>query len=122
MSRFQSARTRSFIAGADLSGNKYHVVKFGTNDEEVILAGAGEGFGILMNSPKAGETAEVAMIGGGAQVHSGAAFGRGVELASNASGKLVAAAAGNRVIGLSIKAASAADEYVEIERVFYIKP
>lgn len=121
MSRFQAGRIRSFIAAADLSSDKYKVVKLATNAEEVELAGAGEGLGILMNSPKEGETAEVAMLGGGSQVHSGAAYAKGAELAADASGKLVAASSGNIVLGIALEAATAADEYREIERVYYVK-
>ena len=121
MSKFQAPRTRSFIAETDLSAKKYFGVKFGTDAEEVDLAGAGEGFGVLMNSPLVGETAEVAMNGGGAMVQSGAAYAKGAELACDAAGKFVAASSTNIVLGIAIDAAGGADEYREIERVFYVK-
>lgn len=121
MARFQTARIRSFIAEVDLSAKKYFIVKLGTNDEEVDLAGAGEGFGVLMNSPRIGETAEVAMIGGGAQVVSGAAFAKGIELVSDAAGKAVAVSGtGQNVVALSLKAAGGADEWVEVDRIHNI--
>lgn len=121
MSKFQQPRTRSFVAGADLSTHKYKGVKHGTTEGEVVLAAAGEAEFVLMNSPKAGDAAECAMIGGGAMVQAGATFAIGAELASDANGKFVTALTGNKVIGLALSAAAAADEYVEIERVRYVK-
>lgn len=119
--KFQQPRTVSFVAAADFTGKKYHGIKLGANEGEVELAGAGEGLGVLMSEPQAGETAEMAMIGGGAMVHSGAAFAKGAELAVNAAGKFITALIGNRVLGIAMEAATAADEYREIERVYYIK-
>lgn len=120
--RHQQARIRSFVAEIDLSANKFHAVKLGTNPEEVTLAAAiTEGDGILMNAPKAGEYAEVAMIGGGALGHSGAAIAKGSYVSSNAAGKLiVAVGAGTKVLGKALSAASGADEYFEIERVEFV--
>jgi hypothetical protein len=121
MSKFQQPRTRSFVAGADLSSDKYKGVKHGSTEGEVVLAVAGDAEFVLMNSPKAGDAAECAMIGGGAMVLSGAAFAIGAELSSNAAGKFITALSGNKVIGLALSAAAGADEYVEIERVRYVK-
>ena len=120
-SKFQAPRTLTLTAGADLSAKKYHGVKLGSNDGEVVIAVAGDAEFILMNSPQAGEAAECAMIGGGALAHSGAAVAKGAEVASDANGKIITAVAGNKVIGIALEAASAADRYFEIERVRYVK-
>jgi hypothetical protein len=121
MSKFQQPRTRSFIAGADLTGKKYHGVKLHSVEGQVVLAVAGDAEFVLMNEPGLGDVAECAMIGGGAMVHSGAAFALGAELASNAAGKIITAVSTNKVIGIALSAAAGADEYVEIERVRYVK-
>ncbi len=118
--RFQEARTRTFVAGADLSAKKFHAVKLDTVFNEILIAGAGEGFGILQNAPLAGEMAEVAMIGGGAGGHAGATIAIGVELAADSVGRLIPAVSTNRVVGLALQDALV-DEYFEVERVFYIK-
>lgn len=121
MSKFQQPRTMSFVAGADLSTKKYHGVKLHSTEGQVVLAGAGEAEFVLMNAPLAGEIAECAMIGGGAMVHSGAAFALGAELATNASGKFITALTTNKVVAIALSAAAGADEYVEVERVRYVK-
>lgn len=118
--RFQTPRTVSFIAEVDLTAKKYFAVKLGSNDQEVDLAGANEGIGILMNSPNVGETAEVAMLGGGALGNSGAAIAKGAVVRSDAAGKLVTAVGTNLALGIALSATSGADEYFEIERVYYI--
>jgi len=121
MSKFQQPRTRSFVAGADLSALKYHGVKLGATAGEVVIAVAGDAEFILMNSPIQGDAAECAMIGGGAMGHSGAAVAAGDEIASDANGKLVAASSTNKVIGIALTATVGADEYFELERVRYVK-
>ena len=121
MSKFQAPRTLSFKAEADLSSKKYHAVKLGTNAGEVNAAAAGEGIGILMNDPELGCYAEVAMLGGGAMGHSGAAIAKGAELAADADGKLITAVAGNIVLGIALEAVAGADTYFEMERVYYVK-
>lgn len=119
--RFQTPRTRSFVAEVDFTGKKFFAVKLGTLPEEIDLAGVGEGIGILMNEPKVGETAEVAMLGGGALGQSGAAIAKGAEVSSNAAGKLITSLVTNKVLGIAVSPTSGADEYFEIERVFYVK-
>lgn len=121
MAKFQQARVRTFVAGADLSAKKYFGVKLDTTVNQVVLAGAGEAEFVLLNSPKSGEAAECAMLGGGAMGISGAAIAIGAEVASNAAGKLITALSGNKVIGIAIEAAAATDQYFEIERVRYVK-
>lgn len=67
MSSYHKSNMKTFKAGADLSAKQYHFMKIGTNDDEVIIAGAGQNtIGVLMNAPVSGEPAEIAMPGGGA--------------------------------------------------------
>lgn len=115
--KFLQPKTVAFIAAVDLSAKKYHGVKFHTTEGQVTIAGAAEAQFVLMNAPKAGEIAECALIGGGAMVHSGAAFSNGAYLTSDANGKFVAATAGQRAIAQAWSAAAGADEYVQTERV-----
>jgi len=118
--RFQEPKTRTFVAASDLSTKAYHGVKFTANFNEVDIAGVGDAEGILMNCPKAGEAAEVAMIGGGALGHAGSAIAIGDKVSSDAAGKLVPASSGNTVVGKALSAA-ATDEYFEIERLEYVQ-
>lgn len=120
MSRFQEPRTRNFVAGADLSAKQYHGVKLNSTFNEVVIAVLGDAQFVLMNAPKAGECAEVAMLGGGALGDAGATVAIGDEITSNAAGKLIPALTTNNVIGTALSAA-ASGEYFEIERVRYVK-
>jgi len=118
--RFQEARTRTFQAEVDLSAKQFFAVIEGTAAGEINLAGAGTGFAILMNKPKLGESAEVAMAGGGALGVSGAAVAKGAWVASDAAGKLVTAVATDSVIGRALSSTAGADVHFEIERVNFV--
>ena len=119
---FRESIIRTGKAKADLVGKENHIVKLSGDEQEYQLAGAGEGFGTLDNDIVAeGDFCEITMIGGGAKVISGSALGIGAEITADANGKAVAAAAGNVVVGIAISAASAADEIIEMERVYYVK-
>ena len=59
------AKAQAFLAGADLSTHQFKLVKFDTTNNAVVLCGNAEKpMGILMNAPKSGELAEVAIAGG----------------------------------------------------------
>ncbi len=53
----------SFVAGEDLSGDQYKIVKLDTTAGQVVKAGAGEGIGILQNKPESGQRAQVRLLG-----------------------------------------------------------
>ena len=92
-------------AGADLSGSLHKAVKLDSSGD-IVLAGAGEGIGILMNAPALGRDAEVSVNGGGGLGSAGGTISVGDPLKSDASGNLVlAAVAGDRVIAEALEAA-----------------
>lgn len=69
MSSYRQPIMKTFIAGADLSAKCYGFVKIGASDTMVVAAGLNEKtVGVLMNAPKQGERAEVALPGGGALI------------------------------------------------------
>lgn len=77
---------QAFEAGADLSALQYTFVKHGADGKKVVGAGADEkSVGILMNAPKSGEQAEVA-VAGGAKLKSGGTIGLGASIRSDAAG------------------------------------
>jgi hypothetical protein len=120
--KFLQPKVVTFKATADLTGKKYHGVKFDATEGQVVIAGAAEAEFILLNEPKAGDEAECALLGGGAMVHSGAAFANGAYLTSNAAGKFVAATTGQKAIARAWSAAAGADEYVQVERCLLVVP
>ena len=104
----------SFVAGEDLSAKQFYVVKLDTTaDGQVDLAGAGEGLGILQDHNKKDQEATVRILGMSKGV-AGAALANGDEVTADAAGKVVAAAAGNIVIGWTNTTVAAADQIVEL--------
>jgi len=116
-------RIESYIAGEDLSSSQYYLVKLdstASGKPEVSLAGAGERVeGILQNAPESGELADVLVEGDGQAVAAGT-FNGGLELASDANGKLVTASAGDYVIGTGREPSQAADHLVSVSINKYV--
>lgn len=106
-------QVETYIAGADLSASQYLFVK--TSGATVVVAGAGEeAVGVLWNDPTSGKAASV-VRGGDPNVYAGAAIAAGVDVASDAAGKAVAATTGDVILGKTRKAAEAANDLVQIE-------
>src|SRR5690242_2113292 len=92
----QSEKTATFIAGADLSGSQYLLVKLGTNENEVALATAATDniIGVILDGgKKQGDTVLVGLIpsNGTLYVKAGAAITKGALLTANGSSKAVTA-------------------------------
>ncbi|HNX09606.1 MAG TPA: DUF2190 family protein, partial [Methanothrix sp.] len=95
-----------FEAAANLSARQYYVVKISAS-QKVSLCGDGEaGTGILQNDPDLGQEASV-MISGISPAVYGGSVAANDNLASDASGRLVVAAAGKNVIAIAIEAGAA---------------
>jgi hypothetical protein len=79
---------RSKVASIDLDTALFHAVDLIANvDQKVGIAGAGGGYGILVNKPKAGEDASI-VVDGECEVRVGAAVQAGDYATSAASGWL----------------------------------
>ena len=64
-SHWPQAVLASYVAGADLSAKQYTFVKLDTAGAVVAVAAVTDiPIGVLQNAPKAGETAEVVVVGG----------------------------------------------------------
>ncbi len=113
-----------FQSAADLTSGQYLYVGDSSGDIDVVGGETGAiGYGFLMNAP---DTGEDAIINGPGQPFakciSGASFSIATELLSNASGKAIAATvAGDIVVGISLAAATGADETIDVIPVFYRK-
>jgi hypothetical protein len=107
------SRILGFQVESDLSAKIYHAVKHGTGDGLVVAAGAGEGFGVLMNAAKGTATvkggAEVALQGGGAKAKLAGVVSRGDSLTSDANGAFVAAGAGERCLAIAMESGVSGD-------------
>lgn len=102
----------TFKAAADLSARQFSFVKFGSNDNEVVLANvAGEkAIGVLMNAPGLNELAEVALFGGGAKVKISGTVARGGEVSVTVTtGQGKAAVATEYVSAIAMESGVAGD-------------
>jgi hypothetical protein len=105
------AITKSYKAEADYRLMQYHAVKVGAAAGGVLLAGAGEGFGILANKPNLGEAARVCRMGLAKAYVDGTAGGGiaiGSYLKADASGHLVVTTTDNDNVVAKAEAASTA--------------
>ena len=93
-------KIQAFKAGADLTTHQYKLVKFGADNDTIVLCGNAEKpLGVLMNNPNSGEIAEVATQGG-AKVKIGTTMSTlGASVASAANGVARVAVAGEWAIG-----------------------
>lgn len=91
--------TRAMVAEAAISA--YRIVKPGSADGQVLTAAAATdlAIGVVENvAPASGERCEV-VLAGVAEITLGGTVARGGAVTSDASGRAVAASAGNRRIG-----------------------
>lgn len=103
----------------DLSGSQFYAVKFDVNGNLILANVAGERiYGILQNKPKPNWTGTVMQVGYTKAV-AGAAVAKFQELAVDATGRLVPAAAGNYVVGIALTPAGGAGEDLTVELVNY---
>lgn len=95
-----NAEPEAFVASGDLSACLNRIVTQLATDFKVGLAGAGAGFGVLINAPKDGEFASV-VTDGVQLVRVGAAVTAGQYITSAASGwgVVVTSGAGQEVLG-----------------------
>lgn len=90
----------SFEANVDMTSDQYKIVKLHTVQGQVVLAGAGEGIGILQNKPEAGQGAQVRLFGLSRVKTKGSNGEPGDRLASDADGfGVVAGGAGQLTVG-----------------------
>ena len=93
----------TYVAAADLSEAQFRFVTAGATGVE--LTGAGEAAdGVLINDPANGGAAAVVVFGR-TIVEAGGNITAGAEVASDATGKVVAAVTGNIVLGKAVEAA-----------------
>lgn len=118
MSQMSVPVYKTFTAGEDLSGARYHFVKLGSGSYDVALVDDEDDLpiGILTDFYRADEGMPVTVaIGGTCKVIAGGAIARGSFVGSNADGQAVAKTAGGDVIrGIALEAASAAGDIIEI--------
>lgn len=99
----------TMIAGADLSNNIYNLVKLGTTEDTIVLAGSDDRvIGVLDNKPKSDEQASV-IISGTAKVKAGGTIAYGDYVVSNASGQAIKRTTESNVVGIALEAGASGD-------------
>lgn len=101
---------KSFVPGAAIAG--YRIVKHDTADTTVIQSAAAANSHIGVSShPGAAATDDTVdvVVAGITEVECGGSVTRGVQLTSDADGKAVAGAAGNRVVGVAMASGVSGD-------------
>ena len=122
MSRPDSQLNMPAVADADLSANQYRAVVPTANNggNGVALAGANVVIlGILQDKPNANGKACAVCVEGPTRAAAGAAFARGAELKTDATGRLIAAGAELpgvivNVVAIAFEAAAAAGDIKEV--------
>jgi hypothetical protein len=101
------------IAGESLATKEHLAVKMGTTGE-VTLCGAGElAIGILVKNTADNAPAPV-RINGTARWMAAGSMNAGIRVMSDASGKVVAWTLGSNAVGLSLEAATADEDVIEV--------
>ncbi len=100
------------LAASDLSGAQYQACRITALG--VALAGAGEDVdGVLQNKPLSGEACALC-VNGKSKIKVAGALAKGTLVAVDATGKAVAAASGDYILGKLLEASSGADEVVSV--------
>lgn len=116
--------TRSYEAVADLSGSHFRFVKLtGAKIVGAVTAATDNAIGVLQNKPLepgvgvykgAQNNSATVMLSGVSRVVAGGAVAGGVPVTIDATGAVVAAGAGAKVVGVTETAASAAGQLVSV--------
>jgi hypothetical protein len=104
-------------ADIDLSTHARKVVKATASNGCTLTTGAGADvpLGVIYNKPRATVgTAVGIIISGTAEVRAAAAFAANIPLMADANGRVLTATATNYVVGVSLQAAAALDDVVEM--------
>lgn len=106
-----------YVAGEDLSADQFKAVKL-NNAGAVVKCGDGDlALGILKNAPILGEACEIDESGISKALIGGAVTNAMTKLASDANGKLIVAASGKHVVGVSAVGGLADGDKASVEVV-----
>lgn len=100
-----------YEANGTLASDQYKIVAIDAN-EEIAKAGAGLGSGVLVDAPADAQNGSVCVFGY-AKVVSAGAIDAGVLFTADANGLAVAAVAGDKVIGMTLRESAAANQVIE---------
>lgn len=105
--------TFTLPAAADLSGSQFRFVNVDANAKAAVPAAGGAVIGVRNNKPKANEATTI-VHSGISIVEAGGAVAAGAEVTTDATGRAIAPAAGNRVAGVALETASGAGVFIAV--------
>ena len=103
MATHQIGKTRTFLAGEDLSSAQYHFVTLESDGFVDIATDGATCIGVVLNTPASGEAATVA-LDGRVLVEAGGNIAVGAAVASNATGEAITAATADVIMGYAMEA------------------
>lgn len=102
-------------AAADLSAKQYYFVYVDTAGRAALQTSAGANCdGVLQNKPAAIDRAATISNGGISKVSASAAIAIGDKIAVHTTGQAKTAVSGNRVVGVALSAATAANDIISV--------
>lgn len=106
----------TFEAGDDLSGSQFCFVTVASDGQVDPTGDGADADGVLQNNPAAAGRAATVMVGvGKTKIKAGGSFSRGAMLASDSTGRAVAATVtGDYFLGKALEAATGPNQYVSI--------
>lgn len=116
-----NSRIASFISAADYSASGINTLMILSNaaDNQVTQATADtEAIGVLMNNPKSGEAAAVA-LGDTVKVYLSGSITRGDRVSSYTGGKVIALGSQHNVFGLALESGSDGDLIEVLVQKYY---
>lgn len=126
--KYNKVQEDSCAAAADLSALHQCLVRAtgGASGNMTVSAPAGQGlvvYGVLLNAPTSGQTAELQTLGI-AEIRAAAAINAGVEVTvADATGRIMTAASGDFVIGVSREAATGLNHCISVDlKIGYYMP
>lgn len=123
MTAYRKTEVESLNAGSDLSTSQFRFVKLQSNGRVIRCDTAGErAYGVVLNKPTEGKTAQVAIGTGGSEVTAGGAVNRGVEVTTDNQGRAVAATTDKHYVnGIARTSAAAAGNRFGVNLTTYQK-
>jgi hypothetical protein len=97
----------TMVAGADLSGSQYRFVKLAADNECDVATDGVQAEGVIQNNPTAGGEACVALSGVVKVVVGTGGLTASDNVASDANGAAITAAAGDAILGVAMEDATA---------------
>ncbi len=116
MAKQNQVQSRTYEAGADLSGDQFRIMTLSSGQVVRLTSSSGDAVGVLQNNPDAqGDAAEVAYAGQ-VKIIAGAAVAQDALVMSDTVGRAITSTgSGTKILGKARKAVAAAGELLEVD-------